>query len=42
MELNTPHFNTIANEILSEGKKSYSAKKAKKVKKVTKKKAKKS
>ena len=30
MELNTPHFNTIINELLSEGKKSYSAKQAKK------------
>ena len=30
MELNTPHFNTIINEILTEGKKSYSAKQAKK------------
>ena len=28
MELNTPHFNTIISEILTEGKKSYSAKKA--------------
>lgn len=28
MEINTPHFNTIINELLSEGKKSYSAKKA--------------
>lgn len=30
MEINTPHFNTIINELLSEGKKSYSAKQAKK------------
>jgi len=30
MELNTPHFNTIVNELLSEGKKSYSVKQAKK------------
>lgn len=28
MEINTPHFNTIVGELLSEGKKSYSAKKA--------------
>lgn len=30
MEINTPHFNTIANQFLTEGKKSYSAKQAKK------------
>lgn len=30
MEINTPHFNTIVGELLSEGKKSYSAKKARK------------
>jgi hypothetical protein len=28
MELNTPHFNTIVAQFLTEGKKSYSAKKA--------------
>lgn len=28
MNINTPHFNTIVEELLSEGKKSYSAKKA--------------
>jgi hypothetical protein len=37
MELNTPHFNTIINEILTEGKKSYSAKQAKKGKDIGKK-----
>jgi hypothetical protein len=29
MEINTPHFNIIANEILAEGKKTYSAKQSK-------------
>lgn len=28
MNINTPHFNTIIDELLTEGKKSYSAKKA--------------
>jgi hypothetical protein len=28
MELNTPHFNAIVGQFLTEGKKSYSAKKA--------------
>lgn len=35
MNINTPHFNAIANEILSEAK-SYSSKQTKKGKKVTK------
>lgn len=30
MEINTPHFNAIAKQFLTEGKKSYSAKQAKK------------
>jgi hypothetical protein len=37
MEINTPHFNAIINEILTEGKKSYSAKQAKKGKDIGKK-----
>lgn len=37
MEINTPHFNTIINELLTEGKKSYSAKQAKKGKDIGKK-----
>ena len=37
MELNTPHFNAIINELLSEGKKSYSAKQAHKGKDIGKK-----
>ena len=37
MELNTPHFNAIANQFLTEGKKSYSAKQAHKGKDIGKK-----
>ena len=37
MELNTPHFNTIVAQFLTEGKKSYSAKQAKKGKDIGKK-----
>lgn len=42
MELNTPHFNIIANEILAEGKKTYSAKQGKKSKQFAKSASKKS
>ena len=37
MELNTPHFNTIVSQFLTEGKKNYSAKQAKKGKDIGKK-----
>jgi hypothetical protein len=37
MNVNTPHFNTVVENILTEGKKSYSAKQAKKGKDIGKK-----